>query len=124
MRLSGPVVEILHFMLGVQDHGDHFVPAKPQEHPEMVVFTRLDFRLLDIRCVIHGVLVVIFKHTQHILEFRSGYEHDSGPVMNHSAWTRNGLAVVERFQLAYLYFAAFQRRVGLRALFPGESIDP
>ena len=111
-------------MLGVQHDGNHFVPPKPQEYPEMIALSRLDFRLLNIRRVIHGVLVVVFKHTQHILEFRSGYEDDAGPVMNHSARTRDELAVVENFQLTYPYFAAFQRRVGLRALFSRESVDP
>ncbi len=124
MSFSLGIVEVLHFMLGVQHHGDHLVPSKPQEDPEMIALSRFDLRSLDVRCVVHGVPVIILKHAQHVFEFRSGNEHHARPVMNHSAGARDGLVVVEDFQLLHLYFAAFQRSVGLRALFVGELIDP
>ncbi len=90
----------------------------------MIALSRFDLRSFDVRCIVHGVLVIIFKHAQHVFEFRSRNEHHAGPVMNHPARARDGLSVVENFQSLHLYFAAFQRRVNLRALLLREPIDP
>jgi len=42
MSLPGAIAEVSHFMLGVQHHGDHFVPPKPQEDPEMITLSRFE----------------------------------------------------------------------------------
>src|SRR5712692_92731 len=124
VRFSRSVMEVLHFMLTVQHYGDHLVPPKPQKNPEVIAFSRLDLGSFNVRRVVHRVPVIIFKHAQHVFEFRSRNEHHAGPVMNHPAGAGHRLIVVEHFQLLHLYFASFQRRIGLRALFLGENVNP
>ena len=124
MGAGRPVVEILNGMLGVEHHGDHFVAAKPQEHAEVVSIPGFDLRALLVRPIVHGMVVVIFQHAEHIVQFRSRDEHHAGPVVDDARRTGDFFSAVARFELFHFHFAAFQGRVGFGALRGKQFVNP
>src|SRR5690554_7259792 len=59
--------ERLYVMLGFQHHGDHFVPAKTQEHGELVPGPGFDLRSFLVLSVVTRIVVVIFYHAEHVV---------------------------------------------------------
>src|SRR6266403_4441153 len=108
-------MEVVHRMLGVQHHGDHFVPAKPQENLEMIATPCLDLGTFHIWSKIHRVLVIVLKYAEHFVQLRPWNENQTGPVVNHPSRTRDTFSIVESLQLLHLHFAALQSSVSLRA---------
>ncbi|PYT82045.1 MAG: hypothetical protein DMG40_06970 [Acidobacteria bacterium] len=124
MRPLRPVQVVVNLMLGVQHHGDDFVPPKPQEYAEVLAISRFNLRLLHIWPEVYPVLVVIPQHPEHVVEFGSRDEHDAYPVMDDASGTCDGPSRVERLELLHFHFAALERRVSFRTLRFRKLVNP
>src|SRR6266436_7236710 len=111
-------------MRRVQNYGDDFVPAESQEYPIVIPVVLQRLRLLYIRLVVFGMMVVIIEHPQNVINLHTLYESNRFPMMNQSVRAANLLASAKRLSFFGSSSAGTQRFVGRSPLVFGKRVRP
>src|SRR5205814_902650 len=118
------IAEILHVMRRVQNDRNDFVPAKSQESVVMIPVVLQRLRLLYVRLVVFGMMVVILEHSQNVINLHALYESDRFPMMNQSVRAANLVASAKRLPFFYSSSAGTQRFVCRSPLVFGKRVRP
>src|SRR2546428_8882310 len=98
-------------MRRVQNHGNDFVPAESQEYPIVIPVVLQRLRLLYVRLVVFGMMVVILEHPQNVINLHALYESNCFPMMNQSVRAANLVAPAKHLPFFDSSSASTQRFV-------------
>src|SRR5437870_12965565 len=108
----------------VQNDRNDFVPAESQESPVVIPVVLQRLRLLYVRLVVFGMMVVILEHPQNVIHLRAFYKSNCFPMMNQSVRAANLVAPAKRLPFFDSSSACTQRFVCHSPLVFGKRVRP